>query len=72
VRTEFHQRASMDTSGIPGFLWLKADDVAREALRDLAMGKRVSVPDLRYKAIVAIGKLVPRNLQSLVSSRLGR
>ncbi|MFI7698716.1 SDR family NAD(P)-dependent oxidoreductase [Nonomuraea sp. NPDC049480] len=72
VRTEFHQRASMDTSGIPGFLWLKADDVVREALRDLALGKRVSVPDLRYKAIVAIGRLVPRNLQSLVSGRLGR
>jgi uncharacterized protein len=72
VRTEFHQRASMDISSIPGFLWLKADDVVREALRDLALGKRVSVPDLRYKAIVAIGKLVPRNLQSLVSGRLGR
>ncbi|MGI5288735.1 SDR family NAD(P)-dependent oxidoreductase [Nonomuraea polychroma] len=72
VRTEFHQRASMDTSGIPRFLWLKADDVVREALRDLALGKRVSVPDLRYKAIVAAGRLVPRNLQSLVSSRLGR
>ncbi|WP_188187429.1 SDR family NAD(P)-dependent oxidoreductase [Nonomuraea sp. SYSU D8015] len=72
VRTEFHQRASMDTSGIPGFLWLKADDVVREALRDLALGKRVSVPDVRYKAIVALGRLVPRNLQSLVSGRLGR
>ncbi|TMR96681.1 SDR family NAD(P)-dependent oxidoreductase [Nonomuraea basaltis] len=72
VRTEFHQRATMDTAGIPGFLWLKADDVVREAMRDLALGKRVSVPDLRYKAIVAIGRLVPRNLQSLVSGRLGR
>jgi short-subunit dehydrogenase len=72
VRTEFHQRASMDTSGIPGFLWLKADDVVRAALRDLAMGKRVSVPDLRYKAIVSVGRLVPRGLQSLVSSRIGR
>ncbi|TMR14905.1 SDR family oxidoreductase [Nonomuraea turkmeniaca] len=72
VRTEFHQRASMDTSGIPGFLWLKADNVVREALRDLALGKRVSVPDPRYKAIVAVGKLVPRGLQSFVLGRLGR
>jgi hypothetical protein len=62
----------MDTSGIPGFLWLKSDNVVREALRDLAMGKRVSVPDLRYKAIVAVGKLVPRGLQSRVSARIGR
>ncbi|MFI7224791.1 SDR family NAD(P)-dependent oxidoreductase [Nonomuraea angiospora] len=72
VRTEFHQRASMDTSGIPRFLWLKADDVVRETMRDLALGKRVSVPDLRYKAIVAIGRLVPRGLQARVSSSIGR
>ncbi|MFI7133817.1 SDR family NAD(P)-dependent oxidoreductase [Nonomuraea sp. NPDC050153] len=72
VRTEFHQRAAMDVSGIPGFLWLKADDVVREAMRDLALGKRVSVPDLRYKAIVAVGKLVPRGLQARVSASIGR
>ncbi|GAA3260962.1 SDR family NAD(P)-dependent oxidoreductase [Nonomuraea helvata] len=72
VRTEFHQRASMDTTGIPDFLWLKADDVVREAMRDLALGKRVSVPDLRYKAIVALGKYVPRSVQSRVSASLGR
>jgi uncharacterized protein len=72
VRTEFHQRASMDTSGIPGFLWLKADDVVREAMRDLALGKRVSVPDLRYKVIVAVGRLVPRSVQAMVSARIGR
>ncbi|MCF6474414.1 SDR family oxidoreductase [Nonomuraea sp. MG754425] len=72
VRTEFHQRASMDTSGIPWFLWLKADDVVREGMRDLALGRRVSVPDLRYKLIVGIGRLVPRGLQALVSQRIGR
>ncbi|PRX70334.1 hypothetical protein B0I32_101422 [Nonomuraea fuscirosea] len=72
VRTEFHRRASMDDSSIPGFLWLKADDVVREAMRDLALGRRVSVPDLRYKAIVAVGRLVPRRLQAMVSQRIGR
>ncbi|MGW4800320.1 SDR family NAD(P)-dependent oxidoreductase [Nonomuraea sp. NPDC004297] len=72
VRTEFHQRASMDTSGIPWFLWLKADDVVREGMRDLALGRRVSIPDLRYKLIVGIGRLVPRGLQALVSQRIGR
>ncbi|MGW3352724.1 SDR family NAD(P)-dependent oxidoreductase [Nonomuraea rubra] len=72
VRTEFHQRASMDSSGIPWFLWLKADDVVRAAMRDLAVGRRVSVPDLRYKLIVAIGRLIPRGLQAMVSQRIGR
>ncbi|GAA2895387.1 SDR family oxidoreductase [Streptosporangium fragile] len=72
VRTEFHRRASIDSSGIPGFLWLSADDVVREAMRDLALGKRVSVPDARYKAITAVGRLIPRNLAGQVSRRLGR
>jgi uncharacterized protein len=72
VRTEFHERASMDTSGIPGFLWLRADDVVDAAVRDLALGRAVSVPDLRYKAIVAVGKFVPLGLADRVSRRLGR
>ncbi|MFD1934126.1 MULTISPECIES: SDR family NAD(P)-dependent oxidoreductase [Nonomuraea] len=72
VRTEFHQRASMDVSGIPGFMWLKADDVVNEAMRDLARGKLVSIPDLRYKLVVAVGRLVPRRVAQQVSNTLGR
>ncbi|ACZ89228.1 SDR family NAD(P)-dependent oxidoreductase [Streptosporangium roseum] len=72
VRTEFHDRASMDVSGIPRFLWLSADDVVDEAMRDLARGRRVSIPDIRYKAIVGVGRLIPRGLAGEVSRRLGR
>lgn len=72
VRTEFHERASMDTSSIPGFLWLSADDVVREAMRDLARGVRVSIPDLRYKVIARVGRLLPLGLIGQVSRRLGR
>ncbi|MER5326622.1 SDR family NAD(P)-dependent oxidoreductase [Streptosporangium roseum] len=72
VRTEFHDRASMDVSGIPRFLWLSADNVVDEAMRDLARGRRVSIPDIRYKAIVGVGRLIPRGLAGEVSRRLGR
>ncbi|NBE97187.1 SDR family oxidoreductase [Nonomuraea sp. KC401] len=72
VRTEFHQRAGMDSSGIPGPLWLKADDVVRGAMRDLALSKSVSIPSLRYKVVVAVGRLVPRRVQAMVSARIGR
>jgi short-subunit dehydrogenase len=72
VRTEFHQRAAMDTSGIPGFMWLRADKVVDAAMRDLALGKHVSIPDVRYKAAVALGRLVPDSLVSAVSARVGR
>ena len=38
----------------PAWMWLDARDVVAEALRDVARGKAVSVPSLRYKAIVAL------------------
>jgi short-subunit dehydrogenase len=72
VHTEFHQRAGLDMSPVPRLLWLSADRVVREALRDLALGKVVSVPSRRYKAIVAVGRLVPQNLVGGISARFGR
>lgn len=59
VRTEFHGRAGLDMSRLPGLMWLSADDVADAALRDHRAGKVVSVPGAQYKAIVAVSKLVP-------------
>ncbi|WP_214110518.1 SDR family NAD(P)-dependent oxidoreductase [Acrocarpospora catenulata] len=72
VRTEFHRRAEIDVSGVPDFLWLDADYVTRVAMRDLALGKVVSVPSLRYKAIVGVGRLIPANRVAWISARVGR
>jgi short-subunit dehydrogenase len=52
VRTEFHDRAGINMSKTPNFLWLDADRVVRLALRDLGRGKLVSVPDWKYKVAV--------------------
>jgi short-subunit dehydrogenase len=59
VRTEFHGRAGLDMSKLPGFMWLSAEDVAAAALRDHRAGKVLSVPGVQYKAIVAASRLVP-------------
>jgi short-subunit dehydrogenase len=72
VHTEFHERAGMDVTGIPDILWLDADRVVADAIRDLRKGVLVSVPGPQYKAIVGLGKLVPRNLAGRLSSRTGR
>ncbi|HEX3788426.1 MAG TPA: SDR family oxidoreductase [Pseudonocardiaceae bacterium] len=72
VRTEFHERSNMDSSAIPGFLWLDADKLVAAAVADFRRGVAVSVPDLRYKVIVAVGRFVPRGLINGVSARLGR
>jgi hypothetical protein len=62
VRTEFHERAGMDTKGLPRWMWLDADDVVEAALQDLARGKALSVPDPRYKALLGASRLVPRGV----------
>jgi short-subunit dehydrogenase len=72
THSEFHERAGMDMSRLPSLLWLDADDVVDTALRDLRAGKAVSVPGAQYKAIVAAGAFLPRNLAGRFSSRAGR
>ncbi|AEW96015.1 MULTISPECIES: SDR family NAD(P)-dependent oxidoreductase [Streptomycetaceae] len=72
VRTEFHERAGMDTGSIPGWAWLDADKLVAAAIRDLARGRVVSVPDLRYKTAVALTKLIPSGAIGQVSSEAGR
>ncbi|MFF2922972.1 SDR family NAD(P)-dependent oxidoreductase [Streptomyces celluloflavus] len=72
VRTEFHQRAGMGTDNIPGWLWLDAGKLVDAAMRDLARGKSLSVPDPRYKALVSAVKLAPRGVLGGLTSRTGR
>ncbi len=76
TRTEFHDRAGIDMSKTPEWLWLRAEDVVDEALRDLRKGKLVSVPDWKYKLAVAGLRHAPRRLLEVVSrdtrGRIGR
>ncbi|HEY8482270.1 MAG TPA: SDR family oxidoreductase [Spirillospora sp.] len=72
VHTEFHDRAGMDVSDVPGFMWLDKDDVVDAALRDLRRGVLVSVPSPQYKAIVGAARFVPRGLLARISSSTGR
>jgi uncharacterized protein len=61
TRTEFHQRAGMNVSGVPKFLWLDADRVAADAMRDFNRRVRVSIPAARYKVIATLARLAPRH-----------
>ena len=72
VRTEFHERAQMDMSDVPDFMWLDKDDVVDAALRDLRRGVPVSIPSPQYKAIVGATRLLPRGLLARMSSTTGR
>jgi hypothetical protein len=76
TRTEFHDRAGIDASRIPGWMWLAADDVVRAGLRDLRRGRAVSVPDWRYKVATFGMRHLPRPVVQAASqdvrSRIGR
>lgn len=72
VRTEFHERAGMNAGNVPSWAWLDADKVVSAALRDLARGRTVSVPDPRYKVAVAVARHTPANLLGALSSKAGR
>jgi short-subunit dehydrogenase len=71
VHTTFHARMGLQAGeeGVPTALWLRAPDVVREGLRDAARGAAVSIPSLRYKAVVALTGLLPRSFVARVARR---
>jgi short-subunit dehydrogenase len=69
VRTEFHQRGQMDVSGVPRWMWLKADKVVAASLKDLARDKSLSVPSLRYKVLATLAQYLPKPLVTRMAKR---
>ncbi|MBC7403282.1 MAG: SDR family NAD(P)-dependent oxidoreductase [Microbacteriaceae bacterium] len=61
VRTEFHERAGIRASSIPNFMWLDAEQMVSAALRDVDRGKVISIPTLRYRALISLAGLAPKS-----------
>ncbi|MBY0493728.1 MAG: SDR family oxidoreductase [Cyanobacteria bacterium] len=57
---------------MPGFLWLKADDVAREGYAAVMNGRAVVVNGGIYKFLVWLNGAMPRSLANVVSKFAGR
>src|SRR3984957_12670889 len=72
VHTEFHDRAGIDMTSLPSFMWLEVDDVVRETLAGAAGGKVVIIPGVHYKAITTASRMVPRTLARAATSVFGR
>jgi hypothetical protein len=61
TRTEFHQRAGINMTTIPRWLWLSADRVVDESLAQLAArGPVVCVPGRRFRLIVLALRFLPQ------------
>lgn len=71
VHTNFHERLGLPPGeeGVARWMWLTAQKVVRESLRDAAHGRAVSIPSLRYKALVAVSRLLPDRLVVAAASR---
>lgn len=69
THTHFHERMGLPPGqeGVSGFLWLDATRVVRDSLRDVARGRAVSIPSVRYKAIVLLLQMLP----TAVVARIG-
>jgi short-subunit dehydrogenase len=70
TRTALHDRAGVDNSAVPSWMWLTPDQVAEEALRALAAGRTSWTPTRRYRALVAVTAPLPRRHRSAVLRRL--
>lgn len=68
THTEFHQRAGIDMSALPEWLWLDVADVVDQALRDIAVGRTVSVAGPQYRVATSLLRHGPRSLARRVSS----
>lgn len=62
TRTEFHDRAQMNMSALPSWMWLEPDALVDTALRDLRRGRTISVPGTVYRAAATLLPRLPRRL----------
>jgi short-subunit dehydrogenase len=72
THTEFHQRAQLDVSGKPGWLWMRPEEVVACSLRCLERGRVVCVPGLKNRLFVALSRVLPRRLLGAMVRRTDR
>jgi uncharacterized protein len=70
VRTEFHERANINTAPIPSLLWLDADRVVADCLEDAAGGKVISIPSKRYQLMITVCEHLPHRTLRAVSRKM--
>jgi short-subunit dehydrogenase len=68
--TEFHDALGVDREQIMGKgWWMTADRVVGESLQGFKSGKLLVIPGLRYKAVAAVARFLPRSLMIRSAAR---
>ena len=68
VHTEFHERAGIDMTSMPEWMWLDVPAVVNQAMRDVARSRSVSVAGPQYKVFSAFLRHGPRSLARLATA----
>jgi short-subunit dehydrogenase len=68
VRTEFHERAGMNMSAVPAWMWLDVETVVAKALRDSRRGRAVSVAGAQYRLLSLVAQYAPRPMVRRVTA----
>jgi short-subunit dehydrogenase len=67
TKTEFHERAAIDMTSTPRFLWLDAARVVDDSLAQAARGgQTVCIPGVRYKLIVLLIRYLPKWIERAI------
>jgi len=70
--SEFHDTMHVDRNRIPGWLWLKAEDVVDASLAGLAQGKLFVVPGEFYQLLVKLEMWRPQGLREALAIRYSK
>src|SRR6266446_9732232 len=70
IHTELQQRAGIDTSRLPAWVWMKPETVIEASLSALQRGQVVCVPGLGYRLLAMLIGAVPRRLVRRVTGIL--
>jgi AhpD family alkylhydroperoxidase len=62
TRTEFQDVNNVDKAGIPKFMWMSAESVVTQSLRDLDAARAVSVPGAGYRLLAMLCGVIPRSI----------
>jgi len=72
TRTEFQERAGVNVSDLPSFVWMTADAVVDASLAALRSGELICIPGLGNRALMTLTSAIPRSITRRVAGRLGR
>lgn len=69
TRSEFHDAADLDMTGVPDSLWHTAEDVVQTSLNGLPGNELFVIPGWRYQTWVSMQKLLPREFVYAITKK---